>query len=164
MGMFCLNLMRMALELARENPVYENIATKFFEHFLGIAGAMNNVGGQGIGLWDEADEFYYDVLHMPDGRYLPSARPFARGTDAAPRGGDNRARAARGDARLSENVSNGISPTARISRRLISRWNDPGAGERRRLIALTRGHRMKCLAPPDARSGRIPQSTTASVR
>ena len=64
-------MMRMALELARENPVYENIATKFFEHFLGIAGAMNNVGGQGIGLWDETDEFFYDVLHMPGGRYLP---------------------------------------------------------------------------------------------
>ena len=71
MGMFCLNMMRMALELARENPAYENIATKFFEHFLGIAGAMNNLGGKGIGLWDEPDEFYYDVLHMPDGRYLP---------------------------------------------------------------------------------------------
>ena len=72
MAMFCLNLMRMALELARENPVYENIATKFFEHFLGIAGAMNNIGGKGIGLWDEADEFFYDVLHLPDDRCFPS--------------------------------------------------------------------------------------------
>src|SRR2546423_14890039 len=71
MGMFCLTMMRTALELARENPVYENIATKFFEHFLGIAAAMNNVGGRGIGLWDEADEFYYDVLHTPGNRYLP---------------------------------------------------------------------------------------------
>ena len=47
------------------NPVYENIATKFFEHFLSIAAAMNNLGGKGIGLWDEEDEFYYDVLHTP---------------------------------------------------------------------------------------------------
>ena len=69
MGMFSFNLLRMALELARENPAYENIATKFFEHFLAIAGAMNNVGGKGIGLWDETDEFFYDVLHLPDGRY-----------------------------------------------------------------------------------------------
>ena len=61
MGMFSLNLMRIAIELARENHVYENIATKFFEHFLSIAGAMNNLGGRGIGLWDEEDEFYYDV-------------------------------------------------------------------------------------------------------
>ena len=68
---FRLNLMRIAIELARENHVYENIATKFFEHFLGIAAAMNNLGGKGIGLWDEEDEFYYDVLHTPGGRYLP---------------------------------------------------------------------------------------------
>ncbi|HEY6071746.1 MAG TPA: hypothetical protein VIU85_10270, partial [Chthoniobacterales bacterium] len=69
MGMFCLNLMRIAIELARENHVYENIATKFFEHFLSIAGAINRIGG--CGLWDEEDEFYYDVLHTPGGRYLP---------------------------------------------------------------------------------------------
>ena len=71
MGMFSLNLMRIAIELAMENHVYENIATKFFEHFLGIAAAMNNLGGRGIGLWDEEDEFYYDVLHTPGGRYFP---------------------------------------------------------------------------------------------
>src|SRR5438045_7516478 len=71
MSMLSLNLMRIAIELAMENHVYENIATKFFEHFLGIAAAMNNVGGRGIGLWDEKDEFYYDVLHTPGGRYLP---------------------------------------------------------------------------------------------
>src|SRR5215469_5201265 len=70
MGMFCLNMLRIAVELARENAVYENIATKFFEHFLGIAAAMNNLGGKGIGLWDEEHEFYYDVLHTPGGRYL----------------------------------------------------------------------------------------------
>ena len=60
--MYCLNLMRIALELALHNPVYEDIATKFFEHFLHIAEAMTNIGGDGIGLWDEEDEFYYDVL------------------------------------------------------------------------------------------------------
>src|SRR5438093_13207890 len=71
MGMFCLNLMRIAIELARENHVYENIATKFFEHFLMIAAAMNKLCGKGVGLWDEEDEFYYDVLHTPGGRNLP---------------------------------------------------------------------------------------------
>src|SRR5439155_1754191 len=65
MGMFSLNLMRIAIELARENHVYENIATKFFEHFLMIAAAMNKLCGKGVGLWDEEDEFYYDVLHTP---------------------------------------------------------------------------------------------------
>ena len=50
-----------------DNPVYEDIASKFFEHFLYIAAAMNNMGGDGIGLWDEDDQFFYDVLNLPDG-------------------------------------------------------------------------------------------------
>src|SRR5207248_2912054 len=70
MAMYSLNLMRIALELAQHNPVYEDIATKFFEHFLGIAEAMTNIGGQerGIGLWDEDDEFYYDELNLHDAK------------------------------------------------------------------------------------------------
>src|SRR5438034_4864929 len=70
MAMYSLNLMRIALELALHNPVYEDIATKFFEHFLYIAEAMTNIGGveRGIGLWDEEDEFYYDELNLPDGK------------------------------------------------------------------------------------------------
>lgn len=71
MAMYCLNLMRIALELAQSNHVYEDIATKFFEHFLYIARAMNNIGDQGIGLWDEEDQFFYDVLRFPDGRMMP---------------------------------------------------------------------------------------------
>jgi hypothetical protein len=71
MAMYSLNLMRIALELALHNPVYEDIATKFFEHFLYIAAAMNNIGGKGIGLWDEADHFYYDVLSLPGGGMQP---------------------------------------------------------------------------------------------
>jgi hypothetical protein len=72
MGIYCLNMLAMALELAQENPAYEDVATKFFEHFVYIADAMNNRGGQGIELWDEDDGFYYDVLHFPNGahRYL----------------------------------------------------------------------------------------------
>ena len=71
MAMYCLNLMRIALELAQHNHVYEDIATKFFEHFLYIARAMTNIGNQGIGLWDEEEEFFYDVLNLPDGRNVP---------------------------------------------------------------------------------------------
>jgi hypothetical protein len=71
MAMYCLNLMRIALELAQTNHVYEDIATKFFEHFLYIARAMNNIGDQGIGLWDAEDQFFYDVLRFPDGRMMP---------------------------------------------------------------------------------------------
>ncbi len=64
--MFTLNMMRIALELALEDEAYEDMATKFFEHFLYIAEAMTKAGG--IGLWDEQDQFFYDVLHLPDGR------------------------------------------------------------------------------------------------
>ena len=71
MAMYCLNLMRIALELARHNHVYEDIATKFFEHFLYIAEAMTNLGEQGIGLWDEEDQFFYDELNLSDGRIIP---------------------------------------------------------------------------------------------
>jgi glycogen debranching enzyme len=71
MGMYCLNLLAIALELARENESYQDVANKFFEHFLYIAHAMNDVGSAGITLWDEADGFYYDVLHLPDGSSMP---------------------------------------------------------------------------------------------
>ncbi len=64
MGMYCLNLLMIALELARENASYQDVANKFFEHFLLIAHAMNDVAGEGICLWDEQDGFYYDVLHL----------------------------------------------------------------------------------------------------
>lgn len=71
MAMYSLNLTRIALELAGHNRVYEDIATKFFEHFLYIAAAMNNLGDQGIGLWDEQDGFFYDVLRLPGGEKMP---------------------------------------------------------------------------------------------
>ncbi len=64
--MFCLNMLAIALELARENRVYEDVATKFFEHFLYIAGPLNSLGGEGIPLWNDEGEFFYDVLHLPD--------------------------------------------------------------------------------------------------
>jgi hypothetical protein len=66
MGMYCLNMLAIALELAREDRTYADVASKFFEHFVYIADAMNNRGGDGIDLWDAEDGFYYDVLHMPD--------------------------------------------------------------------------------------------------
>jgi hypothetical protein len=71
MGMCCLNLMTIALELARENQAYEDVASKFLEHFVYIARAMNNIAGRGIKLWDEADGFYYDVVHPRRGRPFP---------------------------------------------------------------------------------------------
>ena len=71
MGFYCLVMLKIALELARENPVYQSSASKFFEHFLRIARAMTRAGHGGVSLWDEQDGFFYDVLHLPDGRYVP---------------------------------------------------------------------------------------------
>jgi hypothetical protein len=70
-GMFCLNMLAIALELAREDPAYEDVASKFFEHFVYIANAMNNIAGEGIELWDKEDGFFYDVLYLPDGNAKP---------------------------------------------------------------------------------------------
>ena len=79
MGMYCLNMLAIAkrdalasfaLELAKDNSVYEDIASKFFEHFLYIANAMNGMGETEISLWDEEDGFYYDALSLPGGEHL----------------------------------------------------------------------------------------------
>jgi hypothetical protein len=149
MAMYALNLMRISLELAQYNSVYEDTATKFFEHFLHIAEAMNNIGGDGcpdgggVGLWDEKDEFFYDVLHMPDGRMKPmkvrsmvGLIPLFAVETLEPE--------------LLERVPN-------FTRRLVwflnyrpdlaalvSNWNVEGRG-RRRLLSLLRGHRLKLL-------------------
>lgn len=65
MAMYALNMMTIALELAKENSTYEDIASKFFEHFLRISNAMNGIGEDAICLWDSEDGFYYDALHFP---------------------------------------------------------------------------------------------------
>ncbi len=67
MAMFALNMMRIAMELALYNPVYQDLASKFFEHFLYIAAAINSIGNHITGLWDDEDEFYYDILRKPNG-------------------------------------------------------------------------------------------------
>jgi len=68
MGFYCVTMLAMALELAKEDPAYEDLASKFFEHFVAIVDAVNALGG--TGLWDEEDGFYYDRLHV-DGREIP---------------------------------------------------------------------------------------------
>jgi hypothetical protein len=145
MAMYCLNLMRIALELALHNPVYEDIATKFFEHFLSIAGALSNIGGEGsgLGLWHEEDRFYYDELNLPDGRMVPlkvrsmvGLIPLFAVETLEPE--------------LLERLP-GFALRLKwfLNYRpelasLVSRWEEPGRGERR-LLSLLRGHRMKLI-------------------
>ncbi|HXG08985.1 MAG TPA: glucosidase [Gemmataceae bacterium] len=69
MGMFCLNLMRIALELAKDNQAYMSLATKFFEHYVYIGAAMKHMGGRAYELWSERDGFFYDVLRYADGSF-----------------------------------------------------------------------------------------------
>lgn len=143
MAMFCLNMMKISLELATQNDVYEDIASKFFEHFLYIANAMTQVGEGKVGLWDDEDKFYYDVLNLPDGsshplkvRSMVGLIPlFAVETiepgifQAMPRF------AARMASFLKENPK---------LAGLVSNWEVKGSGKRR-LLSLLRGHRMKAL-------------------
>jgi hypothetical protein len=143
MGMFCLNMLTMALELARTNPVYEDIATKFFEHFLAIADAMSNLGGQGIALWDDEDKFFYDVLQLPNGQAFPlKIRSFVGLIPlfAVETIEPDLLELLPGFKERLEWYLNNRPDLAQ----LISRWYEPGLGERR-LLAICRGHRMKRL-------------------
>ncbi len=71
MALYCLNMLAIAMELANEDDAYEDVATKFFEHFIYISDAMNKLGQEDIELWSERDGFYYDVLHLPDEQNIP---------------------------------------------------------------------------------------------
>ncbi len=70
MGMYCQNMLTIALELAKDDPTYEDVASKFFEHFLYIADAIDGIGETELSLWDEADGFYYDALHLTNGHHF----------------------------------------------------------------------------------------------
>jgi hypothetical protein len=71
MAKLSLNMFAMATELAQHDPIYEPMAVKYLEHFLNMAHAMTNMSGQGIDLWDEADQFFYDVIHLSTGKNIP---------------------------------------------------------------------------------------------
>ena len=71
MAMYCLNMLEMALEISQHNPNYEDVTTKFFEHFVYIAESLNRIGENWTGSWDDEEGFFYDVLALPDGRYIP---------------------------------------------------------------------------------------------
>lgn len=71
MAMYCLNMLEMALEISQYNNAYEDVTTKFFEHFVYISESLNRIGENWTGSWDDEEGFFYDILSMPDGRYIP---------------------------------------------------------------------------------------------
>jgi hypothetical protein len=143
MGMYSLNMLVIALELAAENPVYEDIATKFFEHFLYIAGALNAVGVDTVPLWDPEDHFFYDALHLDSGEFISlkvrsvvGLIPLLAVETLEP---DLLERMPAFRRRMRWFLAN----RPELSN-LVASWEDPGVGERR-LLALVHGHRMKDL-------------------
>ena len=101
MGFFCLYLMRIALELANQNRVYEGVATKFFEHFIYIGAAMKKMGGRNYQLWDEQEGFFYDVLRYPNGEFHKFRLRSLVGPDPAVRHRGSRERRTRRSSRVS---------------------------------------------------------------
>jgi hypothetical protein len=143
MGFYSLQMMQIALELAHANHVYEDVATKFFEHFLHIAAALNNLGDAGIPLWDDDDGFFYDVLHLPDDgkvqlkvRSLVGLLPLLAVETLEP---DMLERLPGFARRLDWFLRN-----RPVLSSLVAHWDVAGAGQRR-LVALVHGDRLRRL-------------------
>jgi hypothetical protein len=141
--MYALNLMRIALELSEHNHVYEDIASKFFEHFLSIADAMSSMVSEDTGLWDEEDQFFYDVLCLPNNqrvrlriRSMVGLIPLFAVETLEP---ELLERLPGFRRRLEWFLMHRPDLAS-----LVSHWQSPGRGERR-LLSLLRGHRMKKL-------------------
>jgi hypothetical protein len=143
MGLFCLSMFAIAVELARDDMVYEDLATKFFEHFLYIASALDNLGGKGVPLWNEEDQFFYDVLQMPDQTTIPLKVRSAVGlipllaVETIEVADLQRMPAFR------ERVDWFLNHRPDLAN-LISHLKEQGQSERH-LLALTRAHRMTAL-------------------
>lgn len=143
MAMYTLNMLRIACEIALERPSYQDMASKFFEHFLHIAAAINRDLDEGMGLWDQDDQFYYDKINTPQGQtifmrirslvgLIPLAAVEVLDEEMLNKLPDFKRRV--------EWVLNNRPDLAS----LISRWHEPGKGETH-LLALLRGHRMKMV-------------------
>lgn len=143
MAMFALNMLRISLDLAVHQPVYQDMAIKFFEHFLYIAGAMNGISESKVNLWDDEDNFYYDIMHMPDGstelmkvKSMVGLIPlFAVET--------LKSEAFEKLPEFRDRLEFFLKARPKLAS-LVSRWEEPGSGERR-LLSLLRGFRMKKL-------------------
>jgi len=151
MAMYALDLMRMALELSLNNPVYEDIATKYFEHFLLIAEAMTDLGdeddddgaGPHVGLWDELDGFYYDMLDLDDGTRVPLRVRSLVGLIPLCAVEVLSGRTAERHPIFAERLRWAFSHRPDLAK-LVSRWNEPGK-DGRMLLSLLRATRMTRL-------------------
>ncbi|MBZ5762807.1 glucosidase [Rhizobium sp. VS19-DR104.2] len=143
MAMYALNLMKIAIELALSDPVYEDMASKYFEHFLLIAGAVADIGETGEGLWNEEDGFFYDMLRHTDGSSVPIRIQSLVGLIPI-----------FAVEVLDNDIFDKLPSFAARSRwllqnrpklaSLVSRWTEHGEGESH-LLSLLRGHRLKGL-------------------
>lgn len=145
MAMYTLNMLRISVEISLKQPVYQDMASKFFEHFLYIAGAMEAMGDRNstISLWDEDDQFYYDVIHIPNGqsillkvRSIVGLIPLFAVEILDPQMLDKMP--------IFKRRVEWVLANRPDLARLISRWFESGKGENR-LMAILRGHRMKMI-------------------
>lgn len=145
MAMYSLNMLRIAVEISLKQPVYQDMASKFFEHFLFIAGAMEAMGGkeESINLWDEEDQFYYDVIHIPNSqsillkvRSIVGLIPLFAVEVLDPVMLDNLPVFKKRVEWILENRPD--------LARLVSRWSDSGK-DQKQLLSILRGHRMKMI-------------------
>ena len=143
MAAYALNLLRIAGELAMHNHVYEDISSKFFEHFLSIAGAINGVEEGCLGLWDEADQFYYDHLKLPCGTDLPLKVYSAVGLIPLLAVQTIEQDALKHTPDFAGRMEWYLKHRPKLAA-LISNWHVPGS-QKRSLLSLLRGHRMKAL-------------------
>jgi hypothetical protein len=140
---YCLDLMRICLELADAGRPYASLVEKCFEHFLQIAKAATNLGGRGIDLWDEEDQFFYDQLVLPDGRTVPLKVKSFVGLVPLFACTVIDEFDLKCQPQLARRLQWFLDRRPDMAK-LISRWNVEGAGQRR-LLSLLRGHRMKAL-------------------
>ena len=143
MGMYCLNLLSMALILALHDRAYEDIAAKFFEHFLSIAAAINGVGEDRLGLWDDSDEFYYDQLVFPDNSRVALKVHSIVGLVPLFASAVLEPEVLRQMPEFSTRMEWFLRHRPDLAN-LVSNWRIAGAGDRR-LLSLLRGHHMKAL-------------------
>lgn len=143
MAMYCLNMLRIACEISLKNPVYQDMASKFFEHFLHISGAMQTLGDNNLSLWDEEDQFYYDMLHKANGdaqllkiRSMVGLIPLFAVEVLTP---DLLEKLPVFKHRVEWVLKNRPDLAS-----LVSSWYNPGKGETR-LLSTLRGHRMKMI-------------------